>query len=183
MTEILTTHAGSLPRTPALIEANAARPVGDDGLTPEPTDEFREVLRSAVVDVVAKQRAKEAGAWEAVLVRDGAITEGSSTNVFGVIDGVIRTYPKCNYILPGVSRDVVIGLARELDLRVDESPIFVDEVPRLQELFLSGTTTEIQPITRLDGSPVGDGRPGPVALSLFDALQQYLGVGAHASVS
>ncbi|NMA76400.1 MAG: methionine synthase, partial [Actinomycetales bacterium] len=56
MTEILTTHAGSLPRTPALIEANAARPVGDDGLTPEPTDEFREVLRSAVVDVVAKQR-------------------------------------------------------------------------------------------------------------------------------
>lgn len=56
MTEILTTHAGSLPRSPELIAANAARPVGADGLTPEPTDEFREVLRQAVVDVVAKQR-------------------------------------------------------------------------------------------------------------------------------
>src|SRR5699024_2786234 len=56
MTEILTTHAGSLPRSPELIAANAARPVGEDGLTPAPTDEFREVLRQAVVDVVAKQR-------------------------------------------------------------------------------------------------------------------------------
>src|SRR5699024_12612039 len=56
MTEILTTHAGSLPRTPELIAANAARPVGEDGLTPAPDDEFREVLRTAVVDVVAKQR-------------------------------------------------------------------------------------------------------------------------------
>lgn len=56
MTEILTTHAGSLPRSPELIDANAARPVGADGLTPEPTDEFREVLRQAVADVVAKQR-------------------------------------------------------------------------------------------------------------------------------
>src|SRR5699024_4021591 len=56
MTEILTTHAGSLPRTPDLIAANAARPGGEDGLTPAPDDEFREVLRRAVVDVVAKQR-------------------------------------------------------------------------------------------------------------------------------
>src|SRR5690625_7375297 len=56
MTTIQTTHAGSLPRSPELIEANAARPVGEDGLTPQPTEEFREVLRQAVVDVVAKQR-------------------------------------------------------------------------------------------------------------------------------
>ncbi|GAA1488346.1 cobalamin-independent methionine synthase II family protein [Brachybacterium sacelli] len=56
MTEILTTHAGSLPRSAELIAANAARPVGEDGLTPAPTDEFREVLRQAVVDVVARQR-------------------------------------------------------------------------------------------------------------------------------
>jgi D-alanine transaminase len=135
---------------------------------------------SLLPNVLAKQRAKEAGAWEAVLVRDGAITEGSSTNVFGVIDGVIRTYPKSNYILPGVTRDVVLGLARELDLRVDEAPIFVDDVPRLQELFLSGTTTEIQPIIQLDGRPVADGKPGPIALALFEALQKYLGVGPHA---
>jgi D-alanine transaminase len=137
---------------------------------------------SLLPNVLAKQRAKEAGAWEAVLVRDAAITEGSSTNVFGVIDGEIRTYPKSNYILPGVTRDVVIGLARELDLPVSEMPIFVDEIPRLDELFLSGTTTEIQPIIQLDGKPVGNGRPGPIALALFDALQQFLGVGAYAGV-
>ena len=133
-------------------------------------------------NVVAKQRAKEAGAFEAILVRDGAITEGASTNVFGVIDGELRTYPKCNYILPGVTRDVLIGLARQLDFPVNETPIFADEIDRLEELFLSGTTTEVQPIISLDGKPVGDGRPGPIALALLDALYQHLGVGAHAGV-
>lgn len=127
-------------------------------------------------NVVAKQQAKDLGGWEAVLIRDGAITEGSSTNVFGVIDGEIRTYPKCNYILPGVTRDVVIGLARELGHTVNESPIFASEIDRLEELFLTGTTTEVQPITKLDGRPVGDGRPGAIALSLLDALYQHLGV-------
>ena len=131
---------------------------------------------------MAKQRAKEAGAFEAILVRDGAITEGASTNVFGVIDGELRTYPKCNYILPGVTRDVLIGLARQLDFPINETPIFADEVDRLEELFLSGTTTEVQPIVTLDGKPVGDGRPGPIAMALLDALYQHLGVGATAGV-
>ncbi|MBW3628351.1 MAG: aminotransferase class IV [Gemmatimonadetes bacterium] len=129
-------------------------------------------------NVVAKQRAKEAGAFEAILLRDGAITEGSSTNVFGVIDGELRTYPKSNYILPGVTRDVLIGLARNLDFVVNEAPIFAEEIDRLEELFLSGTTTEVQPITKLDGQPIGDGRPGPVALALLEALYQHLGLEA-----
>jgi D-alanine transaminase len=133
-------------------------------------------------NVVAKQRAKEAGAFEAILVRDGAITEGASTNVFGVIDGELRTYPKCNYILPGVTRDVLMVLARQLDFPVNETPIFADEVDRLEELFLSGTTTEVQPIIQLDGKPVGDGRPGPITIALLDALYQHLGVGATAGV-
>jgi D-alanine transaminase len=133
-------------------------------------------------NVVAKQRAKEAGAFEAILVRDGAITEGASTNVFGVIDGELRTYPKCNYILPGVTRDVLIGLARQLDFPVNETPIFSDEVDRLEELFLSGTTTEVQAIIQLDGKPVGDGRPGPITMALLEALYQHLGVGEHAAV-
>ena len=64
-------------------------------------------------NVVAKQRAVEAGVWESVLVRDGVITEGSSTNVFGVIDGELRTYPRSNYILPGVTREVVLRIARD----------------------------------------------------------------------
>jgi D-alanine transaminase len=133
---------------------------------------------SLLPNVLAKQRAHELGAFEAVLVRDGAITEGSSTNVFGVIDGVIRTYPKSNYILPGVMRDVVIGLAREMGLPLDESPIFASEIDRLDELFLSGTTTEVQAIVELDGKLVGDGRAGPITLKLLDAVYQHLGIGA-----
>ena len=129
-------------------------------------------------NVVAKQRAKEAGAWEAVLVRESAVTEGASTNVFGVLDGEIRTYPKCNYVLPGVTRDVVIGLARELGYEVNESPLFVEELPGLEELFLTGTTTEIQSIVELDGRPVGDGAPGPIARALLEALYDHIGVPA-----
>jgi D-alanine transaminase len=63
-------------------------------------------------NVLAKQRAREAGAWEALLVRDGVITEGSSTSVFGVVGGRLYTHPKDPHILPGVTRDVVIELAR-----------------------------------------------------------------------
>ena len=133
-------------------------------------------------NVVAKQQAKEAGAWEAILLRDGVVTEGSSTNVFGVIDGEIRTYPKCNFILPGVTRDVVIGLARDLGHRVDETPIFASEIDRLEELFLTGTTTEVQSIIALDGRPIGDGRPGPITLALLDSLYQHLGLGEMAAV-
>src|SRR5690606_26218182 len=95
-------------------------------------------------NAMAKQRAVEAGAWEAVLVRDGAITEGALTSVFGVIDGELRTYPKCNYILPGVTRDVVLDLARELGIPVRETPIFVDQLGQLEELFLTGTTSDVQ---------------------------------------
>lgn len=133
-------------------------------------------------NVMAKQQAKEAGAWEAVLIRDGAITEGSSTNVFGVIDGELRTYPRCNYILPGITRDVVIALAAERGYRVSELPIFANEIDRLEELFLTGTTTEVQPIVELDGRAVGSGKAGPVALALLEALHDHLGVASLASV-
>src|SRR5690606_4208474 len=111
-------------------------------------------------NVVAKQRAVAAGAWEAVMFRDGALTEGAATNVFGVIDGELRTYPRSNYILPGITRDVILRLARELGIRHREQPIFAYELGRLQELFLTGTTTDVQAIVRLDGRTVGDGGVG-----------------------
>ncbi|MEX2570785.1 MAG: D-amino-acid transaminase [Gemmatimonadota bacterium] len=126
-------------------------------------------------NALAKQRAVEAGAWEAVLFRDGALTEGSSTNVFGVIDGELRTYPKSNYILPGITRDVVLELARDLNVKVRERPIFADEIGRLDELFLTGTTTDVQPIVRLDGRQIGDGVVGDVAQQLQEALMERMG--------
>lgn len=126
--------------------------------------------------VMAKQRAREAGAFDAVLIRDGAVTEGGATNVFGVIDGVLRTSPKSHYILPGITRDLLIELAAELGHPVDETPILAHELDRLEELFFTGTTTDVQPVVRLDGRPVGEGRPGPVARSLLEALYRRMGV-------
>lgn len=123
-----------------------------------------------LANVVAKQRAHEAQAFDAVLVRDGAVTEGASSNVFGVIAGELRTYPKCNYILPGVTRDVLIRIAGDLGIPVSESPIFASDIPRLEELFFSGTTTDVQPVVMLDDRPVGTGRPGPISRALGDAL-------------
>lgn len=131
-------------------------------------------------NVVARQRAVEAGSWEAVFVRDGAITEGAVTSVFGVIDGQLRTYPKSNYILPGVTRDVVIDLARELNIPVQEKPIFVEEIGRLEELFLTGTTTDVQPIATLDGRPVGDGTRGAMVEALQHALMERMGIAVSA---
>lgn len=129
-------------------------------------------------NVVAKQRAVAAGAWESVMLRDGAVTEGAATNVFGVLDGELRTYPKSNYILPGITRDVVLGLARELGIRYREHPIFAHELGRLEELFLTGTTTDVQAITRLDGRPVGDGTVGPITSRLLEALMERMGTSA-----
>lgn len=124
--------------------------------------------------VLAKQRAREAGAFDAVLIRDGAVTEGGATNVFAVIDGRLRTYPKSNYILPGITRDIVIDLAREQGLEVEEAAVFAHEIHDAQEIFFTGTTTDVQPVVKLDDRRVGDGRPGPVAIAMQKALMALM---------
>jgi|SRR5580704_9747070 D-alanine transaminase len=121
-------------------------------------------------NVLAKQKAVAAGMHEAILMRDGVIMEGAATNFFGVIDGVVRTHPTSNYILPGITRAVVLELAHELDLAVREEPLLVDDIPRLSEGFLTGTTNDVMPVVAIDGKAVGDGRPGPIAGRLYSAL-------------
>lgn len=127
-------------------------------------------------NVLAKQRAHEAGAFEAVLLRDGAVTEGASANLFGVIDGEVRTYPLCNYILPGITRKVIFEIAAELEIPISERPIYAEELPRLQELFATGSTTDVQPLVTLDGRPVGSGRPGPISIAFREALESRMGL-------
>jgi D-alanine transaminase len=127
-------------------------------------------------NVMAKQRAHEEGAFEALLIRNGTVTEGSSSNAFAVIDGVLRTHPRSNFILPGITREVVIDLARELGIPVDETPFFQEDLPHLEELFFTGTTTDVQPIVELDGRPIADGRPGRIAMALGRALVERLGM-------
>ncbi|MCC6928956.1 MAG: D-amino acid aminotransferase [Gemmatimonadaceae bacterium] len=120
--------------------------------------------------VMAKQHAVDHGVFEAIFVRESAVTEGSHTNVFGVIDGELRTYPSSNLILPGITRDVVLEVARELGMAVNETPFHLHHLPQLQEAFLTGTTTDVMPIVSIDGAPVGDGKPGKVSMALYDAL-------------
>jgi D-alanine transaminase len=127
-------------------------------------------------NVLARQAATEAGASEAVFVRDGVITEGTHTTVFGVVDGVLRTHPANHLVLPGVTRDVVIGLARDAGIRVREEAIGISELPAVTELFLTGTTTDVTPIVSVDGKPIATGAPGPIARALLDRLLERMDV-------
>ena len=128
-------------------------------------------------NVLAAQTAKERGAFEAMLIRDGVVTEGAKTNFFGVVDGSLRTHPCDNHILPGITRSVLRDLARGVNISLDESPIKVSEIPRLSELFLTGTTTDVMPIVRLDDQPVGDGKPGELTRRLQKVLSESLAAG------
>jgi D-alanine transaminase len=128
-------------------------------------------------NVLASQAAKEKGAFEAMLIRDGVVTEGSKTNFFGVVDGSLRTHPCDNHILPGITRSVLRDLARDLDIALDETPIRAAEIPRLTELFLTGTTTDVMPVVRLDEKPVGNGKPGELTRRLQKVLADSLASG------
>jgi D-alanine transaminase len=128
-------------------------------------------------NVLAAQTAKEQGAFEAMLIRDGVVTEGAKTNFFGVVDGTLRTHPCDSHILPGITRSVLRDLAAELGIALDETPITVDEVPGLSELFLTGTTTDVMPVVQLDGRYVGDGRPGTLTRRLQRVLAESLASG------
>ena len=125
-------------------------------------------------NVLAKQRAKEAGAFSSIMIRDGVVTEGQNANVFCVNDGVLYTYPRSNYILAGITRDVVFKMAAELDIEVREHPVSEDQLYDMDEVFLSGTTTDIQGITEIDGITIGEGIPGPVTLKLVDQLRSEM---------
>jgi D-alanine transaminase len=125
-------------------------------------------------NVLASETAKERGAFEAMLVRDGVVTEGAKTNFFGVVDGTLRTHPCDNHILPGITRAVLEDLARGLSIDLDETPISVAEIHKVTELFLTGTTTDVMPIVQLDERPVGSGRPGELTRRLQRVLAENL---------
>ncbi|MFL5603719.1 MAG: aminotransferase class IV [Gemmatimonadaceae bacterium] len=128
-------------------------------------------------NVLAAETAKQRGAFEAMLIRDGIVTEGAKTNFFGVVDGTLRTHPCDTHILPGITRSVLRDLARDVGIALDETPIRADEIPRLTELFLTGTTTDVMPIVRLDDKPVGKGKPGELTRKLQRTLAESLASG------
>ncbi|MCY4571407.1 MAG: aminotransferase class IV [Gemmatimonadetes bacterium] len=126
-----------------------------------------------LANVLAAQAAVEAGAGNAIFVRDGIALEGSHNNLFAVFDGVLTTAPKSNYILHGITRDLLIELAGGMGIPVEERTIPLPELYLADEVFFSGTTTEVRPVVEIDGRRVGDGTVGPVVRRLYEG---FLGV-------
>ncbi|CAN5266380.1 aminotransferase class IV [soil metagenome] len=125
-------------------------------------------------NTLVKQQAKEAGVDSAVMIRDGVVTESPNANIFGVKDGTLFTYPATNYILNGITRRAVIKIAEKLNLPVNLMPISEQALFELDELFFSGTTTDIQPVTIVDGRKIGIGKPGPVVKKIQKAYDELL---------
>lgn len=125
-------------------------------------------------NVLAVERAKKAGADEALFVRDGVALEGAHTSFFAVIDGSAVTAPLGNQILPGITRRVILGLAAELGIPAQEARIQAAELSRAAEAFVTGTTTDVSPVVAIDGRPLGSGVPGPVTRALQQALSGAL---------
>lgn len=125
-------------------------------------------------NTLAKQQAKDAGVNSAVMIRDGMITESPNANIFGVKDGTLFTYPKSNYILGGITRQVVLDIAHELHIPVVQEPISELDLFNLEELFFSGTTTDIQPIIEVDGKKLGIGKPGPITTKIQKSFKELL---------
>jgi D-alanine transaminase len=126
---------------------------------------------------MAKQKAAAAGAVEAILIRDGIAMEGTHSSVLGVKNGELRTHPLSQLILPSVTREVVIEIAKGAGIPVREQPFTATELFELDELFVAGTTTDVTPIVEVDGRKIGSGRPGPVSKQLYAALQARLYAG------
>jgi D-alanine transaminase len=121
-------------------------------------------------NILAFQRAREAGAAEAILVRDGRALEGTKANLFLASGGVIRTAPNDRWILPGVTRAAAIGAARRLGWQVEERAFTVEEMFSADEVFLASTTLWTYPLIEIEGRRIGAGTPGPVATKLREVL-------------
>lgn len=124
-----------------------------------------------LANVLVADEARAAGAAEAILTRGGEVAEGASSNVFAVLDGVLTTPPLSPAILAGITRDAVLRLARAHDVAHAEAGIPAAALAGADEIWLTSSTREIYPVTRLDGRPIGTGRPGPVWTRMRGLLQ------------
>ncbi|MGE3832960.1 MAG: D-amino-acid transaminase [Parvibaculaceae bacterium] len=119
--------------------------------------------------VLGKQQAYEAGAFEAWMVEDGAVTEGTSSNAYIVKDDTIITRPLSNSILAGITRRALLRLAKEHGVKIEERAFTVEEAYAADEAFLTSASSFVMPIVEIDGRRIGGGQPGPVVRKLREA--------------
>ena len=126
---------------------------------------------SLLANVLLRQLASDHDADEAILERDGMITEGSSSSVFALIDGTLRTPEDAPILLPGTTRDRIIDVARDQGITVVSQGISKAELYLAEEVWISSALRELMPVTRVDRRPVGDGLPGPLWKKVYRAFQ------------
>lgn len=124
-------------------------------------------------NILLRQQAVEKDCAEAILVREGYVTEGSASNVFAVIDGILITPPKNNFILAGITRDVILELAEANKIPFAEDVISLDALKTASEIWFVSSTREILPVINLDGVPVANGKVGQLWHRMNDLLQAY----------
>jgi D-alanine transaminase len=179
-------HAFPAQITPGVFAMAAPLPpltdeVRANGVSAVTVEDFRwarcDIKSTALLaNVLMKQSAADVGATEAIIVRDGDVMEGSSTSLFVVKDGKIATPPNSNRILPGTTREVALELA-DGTMQVTIRRIGIDELRAADEVWISAATRDVLPVTRIDGRPVGTGKPGPMWQRMnesFNALRKRL---------
>ena len=124
-------------------------------------------------NVLLRQLSVDAGCAETILLREGVLTEGSATNAFVVIGGVLLAPPKSNLMLPGITYDVVLELAKANGVALEVRSISEAELRNADEVWITSSSREVLPVTMLDGKAIGNGRPGPVFERVYQLYQDY----------
>mgnify|MGYP001945620379 FL=1 len=125
-------------------------------------------------NTLAKQKAVEDNAVEAILHRGNIITEASASNVFIVKDGELYTHPANNYILNGITRRRILKLCQELNLVVNESEFTIDDLLKADEIFVTATKLDVVPITRVDNKDIANGKPGDISREIVNAYRKVI---------
>jgi D-alanine transaminase len=157
------------PLSPAVLEQ------GVSAVTAADTRWARRDIKSTALlaNILLKKLSADAGAFETILLEDGELTEGSSTTVHVVKHGIVHTPPNGHQILPGTTRDVVTELAARLNVSVDSGRVSEAALRAADEIWLAFATRGVLPVTKLDGTPVGDGNPGPLFKRMHAAFIGY----------
>jgi len=173
-------HAIALATTPTIFAMNKPLPQQDftRGISAITLEDIRWKFChikaiTLLPSVLLRHQATLAGATEAILLRDGMVTEGAASNVFIVHDGVIKTPPKDGSLLPGITRDLVLELLVDAGIPCAETRFGREDLMAAKEVWITSSTWEIVPVIRLDDRPVGDGKPGPHWQRVFEIYQRF----------
>jgi len=177
-------HAYSDDATPTVVMTvrefhpldRSVQATGVDAMTTEDIRWGRCDIKSVnlLANVLARQRVRQAGVFEAILVNGGFMTEGAISNVMVVQGGTVVTAPEGARILSGVTRAIVLDLARSAGLSVQERFVSQAELYEADEVFLTGTTVEVLAVVRIDGKTIGAGRPGPITQRLAESFTSQI---------